>query len=172
MSVDTIKEISQYLSFNLDTEVYALSIDKVKEVLEFTDAAKVPQTPGYMRGVINLRGNVVPVVDLKLKFGIGNTEKEVDTCVIITDVFLDDETVTLGLMADAVDEVFDLDPEQIEPSPKIGSQLDTEFLTGMGKKDKGFVLILDIDRIFSLDEMDRVKATGEDAALETDVMAK
>ena len=160
MSTDTITA-AQYLSFELDDEVFAIDISKVREVLEFVSVTKVPQTPDFMRGVINLRGGVVPVVDMKQKFGIGETEKTINTCVVITEVLLADEPVILGVMADSVDEVFSLDPEQIEPAPRIGTQLNTEFLSGMGKKDDEFVLILDIDKVFSADELELVQATGD-----------
>ncbi|MCK4910936.1 MAG: chemotaxis protein CheW [Thermodesulfovibrionales bacterium] len=155
---------AQYLSFELDDEVFAIDITKVREVLEFVSVTKIPQTPDFMRGVINLRGGVVPVVDMKQKFGTGETEKKINTCVIITEVQLDDEPVVLGVMADSVDEVFSLDSEQIEPAPRIGTQLNTEFLMGMGKKDDKFVLILDIDRVFSADELERVVTTHNNAS--------
>jgi purine-binding chemotaxis protein CheW len=157
MAVAEITETTQYLSFNLDEEVFALDISKVREVLEFTAVTKVPQTPDFMRGVINLRGGVVPVVDMKLKFRMGVTEKSVNTCVIITDVTIGDDTVVIGAIADSVDEVFDLEPDQIELAPKIGTQLNTEFLKGMGKKNEEFILILDIDKVFAISELEAVK---------------
>lgn len=162
MSVMEIAESTQYLSFNLGDEVFALDISKVREVLEFTTLTKVPQTPDFMRGVINLRGGIVPVVDMRLKFGMGETQKAINTCVIITEVELDDgETTVLGALADSVQEVFDLKGEDIEPAPRLGTQLNTEFLKGMGKKDGEFVLILDIDRIFSQQEMEHVFGSEE-----------
>ena len=155
-------ETTQYLSFNLGEEVFALDIGKVREVLEFTTVTKVPQTPDFMRGVINLRGGVVPVIDMKLKFRMGETEKAINTCVIITEVELEGgETTVLGALADSVQEVFDMQEDEIEPAPKIGTQLNTEFLKGMGKKDDEFVLLLDIDRVFSADELEAVKSSGE-----------
>lgn len=155
--METTMQSTQYLSFNLDDEVFALDISKVREVLEFTKVTRVPKTPDFMRGVINLRGNVVPVVDMKVRFGLGETMKTVNTCVIITEVRLEDEFVVLGAMADSVDEVFDLEAEEIEPAPRIGNQLKMDFLKGMGKKGEDFILILDIDRIFSSDELEMVK---------------
>lgn len=143
---------AQYLSFELDDEVFAIDITKVREVLEFASVTKVPQTPDFMRGVINLRGSVVPVVDLKQKFGISKTEKTINTCVIITEVQLAADSVILGLMADSVDEVFSLDSDQIEPAPMIGTHRNAAFLEGMGKRTEGFVMLLNIDKVFSLDE--------------------
>lgn len=153
MSVSTITETSQYLSFKLEDEVFALDISKVREVLDFTTVTKVPQTPEFMLGVINLRGSVVPVVDMRLKFGLSRTEKTVNTCIIIVEVGIDGETTVLGALADSVQEVMDLEPDQIEPPPQIGTRLKTRFIKGMGRRDNHFIIILDIDRVFSADEL-------------------
>lgn len=153
MSVTGITETSQYLTFKLDQETYALDITQVREVLDFSEITKVPRMPDFMRGVINLRGGVVPVVDLRLKFGMSRTEKTVDTCVIIIDLAIEGETTLLGALADSVQEVMTMEPDQIVPPPKIGTRLNTEFIKGMGKKNDEFVIIIDIDRIFSLDEV-------------------
>ena len=118
----------QYLSFVLEDEQFALDINKVREVLDFKSVTKVPRTPDFMRGVINLRGNVVPVVDLRRKFDMGTTEKTIDTCVIITELQVEDEQVVIGALADSVLEVFDMDPTTVEPPPQIGTRLDTEFI--------------------------------------------
>jgi chemotaxis signal transduction protein len=139
----------QLLSFTLDDEVFAVEISRVREVLEYKGTTKIPRVPDFMRGVINLRGNVVPVIDLKQKFGIGYTEQGLNTCVIIAEVETNGESVILGALADAVREVFDLETQNIEPPPKIGTRLDTEFIKGMGKYNEGFVILLDIDRVFS-----------------------
>ena len=146
-------ETTQYLTFRLEEEVFALDIGKVREVLDFTSATKVPQTPDFMRGVINLRGSVVPVVDLRLKFGMAMAEKTVNTCVVITEVAMGGETMVLGCMADSVQEVMDLEPDQIEPPPRIGTKLKTEFIRGMGKHNDQFIIILDIDKVFVMDEL-------------------
>ena len=159
MSATGIMETTQYLSFKLGEEIFALDISKVREVLDFTTVTKVPRTPEFMRGVINLRGSVVPVVDLRLKFGMTITEKTVNTCIIIVEVTVDDETAILGALADSVQEVMDLGPEHIEPAPKIGTRLNTAFIKGMGKRDDRFVILLDIDRIFSANEIMQVQAT-------------
>lgn len=149
MAVETITESTQYLTFKLEDELFALDIGKVREVLDFTTITKVPQTPDYMRGVINLRGSVVPVVDLRLKFGMVMAEQTVNTCVIIVEVELEGEKVVMGAMADAVQEVLDLEPDQIEPPPRIGTKLNTEFIKGMGKHNEQFIIILDIDKVFT-----------------------
>ncbi len=150
-------ETRQYLTFKLGDEVFALDISKVREVLDFTGVTKVPRTPEFMRGVINLRGSVVPVVDLRLKFGMTQTERTVNTCVIITEITVDEEKTVLGALADSVQEVIDLEPDHIEPAPRIGTRLRTEFIRGMGKRHDRFTIILDIDRIFSTDELALVR---------------
>lgn len=149
MSMETVMETTQYLTFKLDEEVFALDVAKVREILEESNITKVPQTPDFMRGVINLRGSVVPVIDLRLKFGMSRTEKTVNTCIIVVEVQLDDEVIILGALADSVQEVIEMEPEQIEAAPHIGSRLNTDFIKGMGKVDGRFVMILDIDRVFS-----------------------
>src|SRR5208283_2350264 len=132
MSVAGITETTQYLTFELEDEVFALDISKVREVLDFTTVTKVPRTPEFMRGVINLRGNVVPVVDMRLKFGMSKTEKTVNTCIIIAEISIEGETAILGALADSVQEVIDLEPDQIEPAPRIGTRVRTDFIKGMG----------------------------------------
>jgi purine-binding chemotaxis protein CheW len=159
-------ETTQYLTFKLEDEVFALDISKVREVLDFTAITKVPKTPEFMRGVINLRGSVVPVVDLRLKFGMSRTEKTVNTCIIITEVTVDNETTVLGALADSVQEVMDLGQDSIEPAPRIGTHLNTEFIRGMGKRDNTFVIILDIDKVFSVDELALVQAKQAEAPAE------
>ena len=153
MGNESLGTTLQFLTFSLDGEVFALEIDRVREVMDFTAVTRVPCTPDYMRGVINLRGLVVPVVDLRLKLGMSRTEKSVNTCIIITEVTVDGETQVIGAMADSVQEVLDLEPAQIEPPPRIGTHLNTEFLKGMGKHNDQFVIILDMDRSFSVEDL-------------------
>ena len=157
---------TQYLTYKLADEVFALDIGKVREVLDFTTVTKVPRTPEFMRGVINLRGSVVPVVDLRLKFGMPKTEKTVDTCVIITEVTVDNETTVLGALADSVQEVLDLEADHIEPAPKIGTRLRTEFIKGMGKHNGNFIIILDIDRVFSAEDLALVQDGQNEAVMQ------
>lgn len=153
MNESSVLDTTQYLTFRLDREVFALEISKVREVLDFTNITKVPQTPDFMLGVINLRGSVVPVVDMRLKFGMSATETTVNTCIVIVEIELDGEKTILGALADSVQEVIDLEAHQIEPPPRIGTRLKTQFIKGMGKRDSTFIIILDIDKIFSVDEL-------------------
>jgi len=150
---------NQYLTFQLDDEVFGLEIGKVREVLDFSTVTRVPQTPEYMRGVINLRGSVVPVMDLRLKFGMAKTESSVNTCIIITEIEMEAEVTVLGALADSVQEVLDLEPDQIEPAPKMGTKLPTDFIKGMGKRDEQFVILLDIDKVFSAEEISEVQSS-------------
>ncbi len=153
MSIISITDTRQYLTFQLGEEVFGLDVSHVREILEVTTVTKVPKTPDYMRGVINLRGSVVPVLDMRLKFGLTRTEKTVNTCIIVVEVSFEDESTIIGALVDSVQEVFELEPEQIEPAPKIGTQLKTEFIKGMGKKDDHFIIILNIDKVFSSEEL-------------------
>ncbi|HUJ16827.1 MAG TPA: chemotaxis protein CheW [Nitrospirota bacterium] len=157
MSIESVLEVAQYLTFKLDDEIFALDISKVREVLDYTTVTKVPNTPAFMRGVINVRGSVIPVVDVKLKFGMAITEKSVNTCIIILEVVVDGETLVVGALADSVEEVIDLDSGHIEPAPRIGTRLRTDFIKGMGKQNERFIILLDMDKVFSSDELAQVR---------------
>ncbi len=159
MESTTASSTAQYLTFKLDQELFAVDIAKVREVLEFTSMTKVPRTPDFMRGVINLRGNVVPVVDMRLKLGLSITEKTVDTCVVISEVAVDGESTVLGALVDSVQEVIDLDASNVAPPPHMGSRVDTAVIRGMGKRDEQFIMILDLDRVFTAEEL-RSSSTG------------
>ncbi len=162
MDGNEVLETNQFLAFKLEDEVFAFDISKVREVLEFDEVTKVPQTPGMMKGVINLRGSVVPVIDMRIKFGMGETEKTVNTVIIIIEVELDNESTMIGALVDSVKEVMDLDQEHIEPPPSIGTRLNTEFIRGMGKQGGQFIIILDIERVFSSEELEMVHAISGD----------
>jgi purine-binding chemotaxis protein CheW len=166
MSVPSITDIRQYLTFQLAEEIFGVDVSNVREILEFNTVTKVPKTPDYMRGVINLRGSVVPVLDMRLKFGMTLTEKTVNTCIIVVEVCYEGETTVIGALVDSVDEVFELEPDQIEPAPKIGIQLRTEFIKGMGKKDERFIIILNIDSVFSTGELAAVQGMELDGNLD------
>lgn len=156
-----VNDSNQYLTFTLGEEHYALEINKVSEVLDFMKITRVPRMPGFLRGVINLRGNVVPVVDLRLKLGMSAIKRTVDTCIVIVEVEMDGETIHMGALADSVKEVVALHPDQISPPPRFGMRLDTKFIKGMGKQDEEFLIILDIDRVLSSEELAAVCEAGE-----------
>lgn len=159
MSAAAITETVQYLTFKLADEIFTFDVAKVREILEMVSITKVPQTPDYMRGVINLRGSVVPVIDLRLNFGMERTEQTINTCIIVVEVKLAEETIVLGVLADSVQEVVEMEPQNIEPPPKIGTKLNTDFIKGMGKVDDDFVMILDIDKVFSANQLGELQET-------------
>jgi len=143
----------QYLTFFLAEEEYAVSIQKVKEIIEFTSITKVPKVPRWIRGVINLRGNVVPVVDLAVRFGLDERPTTKTTCIFIVEVQQDAENTVMGVIADAVNQVIELNPDDIEQPPAFGTRVRLEYLAGMGKLGKKFALILNIDRVLSAAEL-------------------
>lgn len=156
-------ETSQFLTFRLADGVYALDIGKVREVLDLGAVTRVPRTPGFLCGVINLRGSVVPVADLRVRFDMSRTEKTVNTSVIITEIAVEGETVVLGVLADAVEEVIELEQRNIAPPPKIGTGVRSDFITGMADQDDRFLVILDIDKVFSSDDIALVRPAGTSA---------
>lgn len=164
MTVAGITDTRPYLTFALSEEIFAVEVYKVREILEWTTITRVPQTPDFMRGVINLRGSVVPVIDLRLKFGMAETARSVNTCIIVVEVNTGGDTLVMGMLADSVQEVFELAPESMAPAPRIGANLDTSFMKGMGKHGDSFIIILDIDRLFGADELAGIASMETDAS--------
>ena len=154
----------QFLSFALGDEVFAVNVLQVKEILDVINITRVPQMPEYMLGVINLRGSVVPVIDLRCKFGMTRGEKHQDNCIVVLEIGFDSERVVIGALTDAVREVLDLSADQIEPPPRMGMKLKSEFIRGMGKQGETFIIILDIDKIFSSDEI--ILLQSEESAID------
>ncbi len=143
----------QYLTFFLADEEYAINIQRVKEIIEYTMVTKVPKVPEWIRGVINLRGNVVPVVDLTVRFGLAERPVTKTTCIVIVEVEQDSERTVMGVIADAVNQVIDFAPKDIEEPPAFGTRVRLEYLFGMGKLGKKFALILNIDSVLSNTEL-------------------
>jgi len=162
MSVSEITETRQYLTFKLGNEIFATDVAKVREVLDLTTITEIPRTPEFMAGVINLRGSVVPVVDLRLCFEMTKTENTRNTCIVVVEVLLENESTIIGALTDSVEEVIDLEPDQIQPAPRIGTQIKTDFIKGMGKRDTQFIMILDIDRVFSSGELAAVRGQAQE----------
>lgn len=144
---------TQYLTFHIAGEEYAVSILRVKEIITYGTLTTVPQTPASIRGVINLRGSVVPVVDLAVKFGLPSRPVTVRTCIVIVELNFAGEPTVMGIMADSVSQVVELFGDDILPAPSFGTQVGTDFLRGMGKAGSKFVLILDIDKVLSTGDM-------------------
>ena len=163
MSEEQTIDTNQYLTFTLDKEIFALDIGTIREVLEMTAITRIPRTPEYMCGVINLRGHAVPVVDMRLKLNMSKGEVTVDTCIIIVEVAFDGDTTIMGAMVDSVREVSEMPPDTIEPAPKMGAAVDSKFIRGMGRQGDDFVIILDVNRIFSAEELAMVKDMAGDA---------
>ena len=144
----------QYLTFYMRGEEYAVGILRVKEIIEYETVTRVPTTPVHVRGVINLRGAVLPVVDLAAKFGHGETQPGPTTCIVIVETQLRGETLAVGLLADSVSQVIDLDAADIEPPPPFGTNIRVDFLVGMGKLEGRLVLVLEIDRVLTPVELE------------------
>ena len=139
----------KYLTFALAQEEYGLEILKVREIIGYIDVTAVPQTPHYVKGVINLRGQVIPVVDLRGKFEMETAEVTDQTCIVVVEVTEDGRTYSTGIVVDQVQEVLDIAGTQIEEPPQFGAAVDTDFILGMGKVDNTVKILLDIDRVLS-----------------------
>jgi purine-binding chemotaxis protein CheW len=153
MNMDNNIGIRTYLSFKLSEEVFAINVSKVINILEMSHITRVPKAPEYIKGVINLRGTVLPVVDLRIKFGLPEKETNVDTSIIVLNIELNGEPVLVGTLVDAVKEVLELKSEDIVPSPTIGTKYNSGFIDGMWRQDEKFIMILDIDKVFLTDEV-------------------
>lgn len=160
MAIET-DESRQYVTFCLGAELFGVEVTRAREILSLVQVTKVPQTPDYLLGVINLRGQVVPVVDLRVKLGLAATELTRESCIIVMEVQIDDDALTVGGLVDAVFEVLELHDSQIEPPPRMGLKLKTEFILGMGKVEEQFIMLLNIDQVFSSEELAIVQASGE-----------
>jgi len=150
----------QYVTFSLGRELFGVEVTRTREILSLTPVTRVPQTPEYLLGVINLRGQVVPVVDMRLKLGLPAGAETEDTCIIVVEVLVDGEPLVVGALCDAVREVLEIRSDQIEPPPRLGTRLRTEFISGMGKVDEQFLILLNLERVFNSDEL----ALVQDAA--------
>jgi len=152
----------QYVTFCLAEELFGVEVNRTREILSVISVTSVPQTPDYMLGVINLRGQVVPVIDMRLKLGLSAAAETQDTCIIVVEVLVDGEPIVVGALADAVREVLEIKSDAIEPPPRLGTRLNTEFIKGMGKIDEEFLILLDIDKIFNSDELAMVQEVAEE----------
>ena len=156
-----IFEVNQFLTFTIGEDVFALEITRVREVIDHIDITKVPRMPGHLRGVINLRGNILSVIDLAMVLGMQPIEKTEDKCIVIVEVKDDGNITRMGALADSVREVIHLDPDRIDPTPRVGMKLDPDFILGIGKRNDSFIIILDIDDVLSDDHLLQVEKTNE-----------
>ncbi len=147
------RDDGQFLTFVLSEEEYGVEILKVREIMGIMEITPVPQTPDYMKGVINLRGSVIPIVDLRLKFAMPEVEHTKETCIIVAEV----GATQVGVIVDSVSEVMDIKGEDIEEAPNFGQEIDTNFIMGLGKTKKKIVILLDIEKVLTTDELKMVE---------------
>lgn len=152
----------KFLTFQLEGEVFGLEILKVQEIMGLIAITRVPRTPAFIRGVINLRGKVIPVVDLRLKFGMPHKEDTDRTCIIVVQVTRDNRRITMGTIVDEVSEVLDIQSGQIENTPEFGTSVDTTFILGIGKVGNKVVLLLDVDKVMTTDEATELMVLAEE----------
>jgi len=148
------KQINQYLSFKLDNEHYALDVQSVREVLEYRDITHIPRMPSYMLGVINLRGQVVPVIDLRVKFHMAENEKTVNTSIIVVEMEKDGNLQSIGLLTDTVEAVSDVSSDQIQPPPQMGTKVDRNIISGMAQHEGQFLIILNLEELLQAEELE------------------
>lgn len=147
---------NQYVTFQLGDETYAFDVANTREVVDFTNITPIPNTPSWVRGVFNLRGSIIPVLDIKQKFGIGATQQTPDTCILIVELVLGKDEYVLGILADSVREVFEMERSRIEPPPKFGANIATHYIRGIGRHQEQFFVILDVEKVFSTQELGAV----------------
>ncbi len=147
----------KYLTFVLGSEEYGIEIIKVREIIGIMDITNVPQTPNYMKGVINLRGKVIPVIDLRLKFTMSEEEYTQETCVIVVEV----NNTHIGIIVDSVSEVQNINGSEIEEPPNLGQGIDTNFIIGMGKVKEKIIILLDIEKVLTSEDLDMAKEVAE-----------
>lgn len=154
----TIKT-GKYLTFSLEKEEYGIGILKVKEIIGMMPITSVPRTPAFVKGVVNLRGKVIPVVDLRLKFDMESIDYTERTCIIVVEINSEDNTVLIGIVVDAVSEVLNIREEDVEETPTFGTSLNTNYILGMAKTEGGVKILLDIDCVLTLDEIKMIEKT-------------
>jgi purine-binding chemotaxis protein CheW len=155
-------EIQSYLSFRIGTEIFAANVKNVLNILEMTKITKVPKSPSYMKGVINLRGSVLPIIDSRIKFGLEEFETTLNTCIIVLELHIGNEPIIVGTIVDAVKEVFEINDANLLSPPSIGTSYKTSFLKGMARSENSFIMILDAEKVFATEEIiDIQKITKE-----------
>ncbi|MBK1718493.1 chemotaxis protein CheW [Thiocystis violacea] len=157
-------EVTQYLTFSVAEERLAMSIDAVKEIIETPVVTRVPMTPDYIRGVINLRGNVVPVIDLGARLGRGPITLTKRSCVVLVEVRVGQDGHVLGMLVDEVRNILEIPFEDIKPPPEFGSEIRTDFIEAMGRVDDVFVIILSVDHVLSMQELAALRKLSQEAA--------
>jgi purine-binding chemotaxis protein CheW len=149
-------ETNSYLTFKLGKEEFGAHVSQVLNILEMTKVTEVPKSPNYMKGVINLRGMVLPVIDTRIKFGMPETEYTTNTCIVVMDLDLADDTIHIGAIVDEVVSVTEIEENQIEPPPSIGSKYKSEFIYGMARVEDNFIMLIDMQKLISVDELSEI----------------
>ena len=160
------EESNSYLTFKLGEEEFGAHVSQVLNILEMTKITQVPKTPEYMKGVINLRGTVLPVIDTRVKFGLPETEYTNNTCIVVMDLKLNGDIVNIGAIVDEVLSVIEIEENQIEPPPSIGNQYKSEFIYGMAKVEENFVMLLDMQKVLSREEIEDISGKAENQPVE------
>lgn len=156
------KRIHSYLSFRIGHEVFAVDVKQVLEILQVPQITRVPRSPAFMRGVINMRGNVLPVVDSRIKFDLEKMADTVDTSIVVLSLRLSQEEIKVGVLVDAVEQVFEMPEDELLPPPDIGGKYRTEFIKGIARAEEGLIIFLDVDKIFSYEDVISLKAEEND----------
>lgn len=156
-----IESLQSFLSFKLGDENFAIHVMKIMEILEVPKITKVPHAPNFLKGVINLRGAVLPVIDGRIKFGMTPIEFTINTCILVLKIAVNDENVMVGALVDSVSEVFEIEESKIQPSPSIGTKYRADFIQGMIKENDRFMMLLNIDNVFSSSELESITESKE-----------
>jgi purine-binding chemotaxis protein CheW len=161
---DSSTDIKSYLTFRLGEEVYACHVNKLLSILEIPNITEIPGAPKYMKGIIDLRGKVLPLIDTEVKLNMPAVEFTKDTCIVVMDINFESDNILVGVLVDAVLEVMEFDEDKILPPPNLGKKYQSKFIYGIVKKEEKFIMLLDIDMLFSIDEIDFLKETTDDQA--------
>lgn len=156
-----MEKINSYLSFKIGSEFYAANVSFVQNIIENTEITKVPEMPGYMLGVINLRGQVLPVIDARIKFGLTNTEITINTCILVMEVTVDGKQILVGALVDAVAEVLEISEDEINETPSIGTTIKSKYISGVYHDNEKFIMILDMNLILASDELMNVNKLSD-----------
>lgn len=157
--------IDSFLTFKLDDEFFGVDVKKVIEILEVPDITSIPLSPDYMAGIINLRGKVLPLIDTKIKFGLEPVEFNVETCIVVIEIEVEGETLQIGTLVDSVQEVLEIPQAEVQPSPSIEAKYKLEFIRGMIRKDDDFIMLLNLDEVFSIQDVMYMQETNEQSAV-------
>ena len=162
------KDMSRFLTFFLGSKLFAINILVVKEILEYDDITDIPKMPNFLRGAINLRGKIIPVIDLSVRLGYEETHVTNRSCIIVVELYIDEAPFNVGVVVDSVNRVMDLVSDQLEDAPSFGGRLNTDYIEGMGKVNDRFVVILDVQNVLSLEDLTQIKACVENQVDEID----